>query len=482
MFKFLTLPFARTAKHRGHQIAVVGSGYVGLVTGACLAELGNQVTCVDADAGRIRTLLSGTVPFHEPGLRELVLRNRHLGRLDFSHSTADAVGGREYIFIAVGTPMNPDGSCDLSAVQVAAKQIAEGLTGDAIVVNKSTVPVGTADLVATIMREYQRHGADVTVVSNPEFLREGSAVSDFQNPDRVVIGADNADAIALMRELYAPLEAPIIVTNVRTAEMIKYAANAFLATKISFINEIADLCERLGADVTGVIAGAGADRRIGTASFNAGLGFGGSCFPKDVSALVDAAQMCGAPSQLLPAVLEVNRKRVDRVLANLRATLGGLADRRIAVLGLSFKPSTDDVRESPAMTLIEGLLACGATVTAHDPVAIPAARNVLSDRVRLVEDSYEAANDADAVLVATEWEHYKHLDFAVLKKLMRGDVVMDARNMFSPAVVNAAGLRYLGVGRTAPNAPAPADVRPAVTSAPAVGSALSLEVGPRTAA
>jgi UDPglucose 6-dehydrogenase len=430
-----------------HRIAVVGSGYVGLVTGASLAELGNRVVCIDSDATRVAALCRGDLPFHEPGLRELVLRNQHRGRLRFSTSTADGVAGCAFVFIAVGTPMSADGSCDLSALRAATLEIARHIEPDAILVNKSTAPVGTGDLIAALVREHRGDADGVRVVANPEFLREGSAVADVQSPDRIVIGAQEAGAVARMRGLYASIDAPVIVTDRRTAEMIKYTANAFLATKISFINEIADLCERLGADVTAVAAGAAADRRIGSAAFNAGLGFGGSCFPKDVSSLIDVAARCGAPSRLLPAVLAINRDRVERVVQNLIAATGDLRGARVGVLGLAFKGDTDDVRESPALAAIERLLCAGATVIAHDPVAVANARRALGERVTFAEDPYEAANGADALLIATDWAPYRALDFAVVKKRMRGAVVVDARNVCDPAVVSAAGLRYVGVGR-----------------------------------
>ncbi len=455
-----------------HRITVIGAGYVGLVTAACLAEIGNRVVCVDTDAERVAMLSRGELPFFEPGLRELVGRNGKLQRLRISSSTAEAVDGAEFVFIAVGTPMNADGSCDLSAVKLAARQIAESLTRDAIVIMKSTVPVGTAETVAAILREYA-HGARTLIVSNPEFLREGSAIADFRRPDRIIIGAHDPLAIARMRALYAPLRARVIVTDIRTSEMIKYASNAFLATKISFINEIADLCERIGADVTGVVRGAGADHRIGTASFNAGLGFGGSCFPKDVCALIDTAQNRGLSLRLLPTVLEVNRGRVESVVGNLRRALGGLSGRRIAVLGLAFKPKTDDVRESPALALIAQLLERGAVVSAHDPVAVKAARRILGERVEFCADAYDAADGADAVLVATEWEEYARLDFSSLKQRMSGDLFVDARNMCDASAITAVGLRYIGVGRAAARAVHPLPSRAAALSAdPAIAAAL----------
>jgi UDPglucose 6-dehydrogenase len=429
------------------RISVVGTGYVGLVTGGCFAELGNRVTCIDTDASKIQSLRDGKLPFYEPGLLELVLRNQHSGRLAFSDSIGAGIESARFVFIAVGTPMGPDGACDLTAVRLAARQIAEALNADSIVINKSTVPVETGDLVAAIIREHGKSDVRVSVVSNPEFLREGSAIADFMHPDRIVIGAEDGDALAAMQELYAPLEAPVIVTDVRTAEMIKYTANAFLATKISFINEVARLCEQVGADVKDVIAGAGSDKRIGTASFSAGLGFGGSCFPKDVFALLRIAESKGAPSRLLPAVMAVNADQVAHVVDTVRQSLDGLERKRVGVLGLSFKPGTDDVRESPAIALIEQLLAEGAVVAAHDPVAIPKARELLGGRVHFVNDSYEATNDADAVIVATDWNEYKQIDFAIVRKLMYGDLIMDGRNIYDPQLVAQAGLEYAGVGR-----------------------------------
>lgn len=455
------------------QITVIGAGYVGLVTAACLAEIGNRVACVDADAERVALLTHGEVPFFEPGLRELIARNARLERLRFLSSTAQALDGADFVFIAVGTPMNSDGSCDLSAVKLAARQIGESLSSDAIVVLKSTVPVGTADAVSAILRECGARGRRATIVSNPEFLREGSAIADFRRPDRVIIGAQDPAAVARMRALYAPLRTQIVVTDIRTSEMIKYASNAFLATKISFINEIADLCERVGADVTGVIRGAGADRRIGTASFNAGLGFGGSCFPKDVSALIESAQSRGLALRLLPAVLEINRGRIESVVNTLRRALGGIGGRRVAVLGLAFKPKTDDVRESPALALIAQLLERGAIVSAHDPVAVQAAGKVLGERVRLCTDAYAAAEDVDAVLIATEWEEYARLDFSLLKQRMSGDLVIDARNACDALAIVGAGLRYIGVGRVTPRAVHPLPSRaPALTTDSAIAAAL----------
>jgi UDPglucose 6-dehydrogenase len=335
----------------------------------------------------------------------------------------------------------------LDYVRGAAREIADALDSPKLVVNKSTVPVETGDLVAALIREYKRVEHEVHVVSNPEFLREGSAIADFMQPNRIVIGVSDPRAEAVMRELYEPLGAPIIATDVRTAEMIKYTANAFLATKISFINEIAAICERVGADVKDVVRGAGSDQRIGAAFMNPGLGFGGSCFPKDVRALCRMAQSHALTTDVLDAVLAVNDHQIQRTTARLSEALGGLEGRRVGLLGLAFKPQTDDVRESPAIALAERLIARGAVVTAHDPVAIQTARGTLGDRVTYASSEYEAARAADAVVVATDWSEYKQLDFSVIRDLMRGDVVFDARNVCEPREILGAGLRYFGVGR-----------------------------------
>ncbi len=435
------------------KIAVIGSGYVGLVTGTCFAELGNRVTCIDTDSKKIAGLKSGTLPFYEPGLLELVIRNQHSGRLGFADSVAEGIAEAEYIFIAVGTPMAANGEADLSFVRQAARDIARHLDHDAIVVNKSTVPVETGDLVSAIIREHRTREVCVCVVSNPEFLREGSAIADFMQPDRIVLGVSEDTSLRAMQELYAPLNANIFATDVRTAEIIKYTANAFLATKISFINEIANLCERVGADVKDVVAGAGSDRRIGTAFMNPGLGFGGSCFPKDISALNRIAEKCGLNSEILPAVMAVNRQQVDRVFEKLQAALGGVSGKAVGLLGLAFKPNTDDVRESPAITLATRILLAGGRLVAHDPVAIHNAKDVLPPDVRFVEDCYEAINDADAVVVATDWNEYKQIDFAIVRKLMVGTTIVDARNIYDPQLVSSYGLEYIGVGRAARKAP-----------------------------
>jgi len=430
------------------QIAVVGAGYVGLVTGACLAELGNVVTCIDNDPVKFASLREGEVPFFEPGLQELVARNQAAGRLGFRADVADGIKGRQIVFIAVGTPTGPDGQLDLRAIREAAQVIAESLDGPKIVVNKSTVPVQTADLVAGIISERNRGDHPVSVVSNPEFLREGSAVADFMKPDRIVIGVGDAHAEAALRELYAPLHAPIVVTDARTAEMIKLTANAFLAVKISFINEIANICEHNGADVNDVIAGAGSDARIGMQYMNPGLGFGGSCIPKDLRALVQIAEKSQVPARVLRAALEVNRERVDRAVQRLSELLDGLNGKRLAQLGLSFKPETDDIRESPAIALAKQLASEGAQLTVHDPVATEKAARVLGDSVRYAGSPYDAAADADAVIVATEWREYTQLDFTRLRAQMAGVVLFDLRNVYDPETVASHDLMYAGVRST----------------------------------
>lgn len=431
-------------------IAVIGTGYVGLVTGTCFAELGNQVVCIDTDAAKISALRTGKIPFYEPGLSDVVNRNVSAGRLKFTDQSSEGIRASEVIFIAVGTPMGDDGHADLTYVRQAARDIATHMNGPKLVVNKSTVPVETGDLVASIIREQRVENHEVSVVSNPEFLREGSAINDFMVPDRIVIGVSDSNSEAFMRDLYAPLNAPIVVTDVRTAEMIKYTANSFLATKISFINEIAHICDEVGADVTSVVLGAGTDKRIGTAFMNPGLGFGGSCFPKDVLALIKIAHRYDLTPKILDSVLDVNRQQIHHVCRRIEQQLGGIKGRHIGLLGLSFKPNTDDVRESPAIALAQALLELGAEITAHDPVAIQPARRILRDSVTYVDTSYEATNDADAVVVATDWNEYKNLDLAIIRKLMHGTTLVDARNLYDPEKVRGAGLHYIGIGRGVP--------------------------------
>jgi UDPglucose 6-dehydrogenase len=433
------------------RICVVGSGYVGLVTGTCFAELGNHVVCVDNDGEKVGSLRAGKVPFYEPGLSELMVRNQQVGRLSFTTSIAEGCAGAEFAFIAVGTPQGADGHADLQYVRAAARDIARSIDGPLIIVNKSTVPVETGDLVASIVREHKTSDHEVRVVSNPEFLREGSAVRDFMKPDRVVLGVSDPDVERTMRDLYSTLDDPqIIVTDVRTAEMIKYTANCFLATKISFMNEISQVCEVVGADILDVVAGVGSDRRIGHAFLNAGLGFGGSCFPKDLAAMAKIAEARGVVPRILQSVIDVNADQVGHVVQRMEFVLGDLHGKIIAVCGLSFKPDTDDIRDSQAIEIIRQFVAKGATVKAHDPVAQDVTRAATKDiksSLTFHATPYDCANDADAFLLATEWPEYRNVDFAVLRKLMKGDLVVDGRNIYPPAKVTDFGLRYLGVGR-----------------------------------
>ena len=427
-------------------ICVLGAGYVGLVTGACFADLGNRVTVLDIDEKKIEMLRRGETPIFEPGLSELIERNIAADRLHFTTSYAEGLKGAEFVFVAVGTPSGMDGEADLQYVRMAAESIAENMTHPLIVINKSTVPVGTGDWMADVIRKRQKEPIPFWVVSNPEFLREGSAIHDFMNPDRVVLGSMHREAAEKVAELHKPLRATIQITDLRTAEMIKYASNAFLATRISFINEIATICEQLGADVKEVAIGMGYDKRIGPHFLDAGLGFGGSCFPKDVRALEHMALIHGAHPQLLRAVLDINQHQRRQVVMRLRDTLGGLDERRIGLLGLSFKPNTDDMREAPSVDIARQLLREGARVQAYDPVAMSVAAQALP-QVRLVENAYEAAEGADALVLVTEWNEFRHLDMPRITSLMRGDVIIDGRNIWSPNRMAELGFRYFGIGR-----------------------------------
>ncbi len=428
------------------RITVIGAGYVGLVTGTCFADLGNRVVCLDIDERKIGMLCDGRVPIYEPGLEEMVRRNLKAGRLHFTTSYEEAVPQSDFVFIAVGTPEGVDGEADLKYVGMAAESVARVMDHPLIIVNKSTVPVGTGDWVADIVNRHKVHDVPFWVVSNPEFLREGSAIQDFLNPDRVVLGSLSREAAAKVAELYLPLRAPIIITDLRTAEMIKYASNAFLATRISFINEIASICEKLGADVKEVAVGMGYDKRIGHHFLDAGVGFGGSCFPKDVKALTHMAALHGCHPQLLRAVMEINRDKRLEVIQKLRDLLGGLRDTTIGLLGLAFKPNTDDIREAPAIEIAYLLHREGATVKGYDPVAMPNARRALPWLVT-AEDPYDLAADCDALVVVTEWNEFKHLDFARIHTLMRRPVVVDGRNIYDPEQMSSLGFVYRGMGR-----------------------------------
>lgn len=429
------------------KICVVGTGYVGLVTGTCFADLGNDVVCLDVDHERIDKLNQGEMPIYEPGLEQLVLQNAHSGRLHFTTDYTNALKGAEYAFIAVGTPSGTDGEADLQYVKSAAEAIADHVDWPIIVINKSTVPVGTGDWVAEVINQRRgNHPLQFSVVSNPEFLREGSAIGDFMNPDRVVLGSMQKEAAQQVSSLYQPLRCTIMITDLRTAEMIKYASNAFLATRISFINEIANICESLGADVTEVARGMGYDKRIGPSFLDAGLGWGGSCFPKDVKALEHMAVLHGTHPQLLQAVMEINRNQRRRAVMKLRKALGSLNEKTIGVLGIAFKPNTDDIRESPAVEIIHLLQNEGAHIKAYDPQAMPNAAKLLN-HVVLTETPYEVAEGADALLLATHWNEFTQLDFSRIHSLMRQPVLLDGRNLWDAEPLRALGFKYIGVGR-----------------------------------
>ncbi len=434
------------------RIAMIGTGYVGLVSGACFADFGHQVTCIDKDAGKISALQSGEIPIYEPGLNQLVASNAAAGRLDFSLDLKDAVAQADAVFIAVGTPSRRgDGHADLSYVHTAAREIAENLKGFTVVITKSTVPVGTGDDVERIITETNPK-ADVIVASNPEFLREGAAIRDFKHPDRIVVGTEDERARKVIAEIYRPLylnQAPIMYTGRRTAELIKYAANAFLATKITFINEIADLAERAGGDVQEVARGIGLDNRIGGKFLHAGPGFGGSCFPKDTRALVKTAQDYGVPLRIVEAVLAVNDTRKRAMARKVAAVLGGnLRNKTIGVLGLAFKPNTDDMREAPSIPLITALQDLGATVQAYDPVSMDQAKLELPD-VAYCDSPYSCATKADALVIVTEWEQFRALDLTRLKKEMAQPVIVDLRNIYRPSEMAEHGFTYSSVGRPA---------------------------------
>jgi UDPglucose 6-dehydrogenase len=432
------------------QIAMIGTGYVGLVSGACFSEFGHDVVCVDKDAAKIAALRSGEVPIFEPGIEPLVARNVAEGRLSFSTDLAAAVHGADAVFIAVGTPSRRgDGHADLAYVHAAAAEIGTALNGYTVIVTKSTVPVGTSREVARILRE-ARPDADFDVASNPEFLREGAAISDFMRPDRVVIGTGSERAREVLGRVYRPLyliETPIIFTEPETAELIKYAANAFLATKITFINEMADLCEKLGADVHDVARGIGLDGRIGRKFLHAGPGFGGSCFPKDTLALVRTAAQAGAPTRIVESVIAVNDARKRQMAAKIVEHCGGsVAGKTIAVLGLTFKPNTDDMRDAPSLDIIPALIEAGATVRAYDPEGLDEAKKLL-DGVAWCEGAYEALEGADALVIITEWNAFRALDLARVKELMKAPVMVDLRNIYDPREMAAAGFDYTGIGR-----------------------------------
>src|SRR5687767_6373376 len=430
------------------KIAVVGTGYVGLVLGACLAESGNDVTCVDKDTSKVALLRRGKVPFYEPGLEELVKRNKAEGRLVFTTELPKAVRASEVVFIAVGTPQGEDGSADLRHVMNVARDIARAMNGYKVIVNKSTVPVGTAEKVREIVRRETTH--PFSVVSNPEFLKQGAAIEDFMKPDRVVIGAEDPRATELMLELYSPFTrtgAPIMVMDCASAELTKYAANAMLATRISFMNEVANLCEAVGADVDHVRKAIGSDKRIGSSFLFPGVGYGGSCFPKDVQAMMRFASDQDYDFKILRAVQDVNLRQKTRLYSKLKAHFGQLKGKTIAVWGLAFKPKTDDMREAPAVPFIEALIAAGATVQAYDPEAMKVAQGIFGKKITYAPNNYDALKGADALAIVTEWNEFRRPDFARMRALMRSPNIFDGRNLFTPEQMKQSGFTYHSIGR-----------------------------------
>jgi len=430
-------------------IGIIGAGYVGLVTGACFAEFGIFVTCVDKDEHKIKSLKKGKIPFYEPGLDTLVQKNVAQGRLKFTTKIAKAVESSLVIFIAVGTPRRGDGSADLKYVEGVAQEIAGHIDGYRVIVTKSTVPVGTGEKIREIISQNLREQTDFDIVSNPEFLREGSAIEDFMRPNRIVIGAKSAQAVAIMQDLYKPLyliETPFVITNIETAELIKYAANSFLATKISFINEISNLCERIGADVHMVAKGMGLDQRIGPKFLHPGPGFGGSCLPKDTSALLKIAEAHDVQLGIIDAAVSANENQRTYMVQKIRDEMGSLRNKTLAVLGLAFKPNTDDIRDAPALTIIQGLQKEGAKIRTYDPVAMKeAARQI--PKMKCCKDAYDAVKGADAVVLITEWNQFRNLDLARIITLLREPFFFDLRNVYDPQKMKAKGFRYFSVGR-----------------------------------
>jgi len=431
-------------------IGVIGTGYVGLVTGACFAEFGIFVTCVDKDVSKIRALKKGIIPFYEPGLDALVQKNVKNGRLKFSTKIGDAVDSSLAIFIAVGTPPRGDGSADMQHVEQVADEIARHIKDYKVIVTKSTVPVGTGARLREIISKRLKEQADFDIVSNPEFLREGSAIEDFMRPNRVVLGSSSHQAVAIMKDLYRPLyllDTPFVVTTVETAELIKYASNSFLAVKISFINELSELCEKVGADVKIVARGMGLDQRIGSKFLHTGPGYGGSCFPKDTRALLTIAGERGIDLGIVQAAVHANEHQKDRIVEKIRLGMGTLKGKTVAVLGLAFKPNTNDMREAPAVHIIEKLLKEKAAIRAFDPAAVEDAKVVLGKRIKYAGNSYECVKGADAVVIMTEWNEFRNLDLAKIKKLLKAPVFFDLRNIYEPEKMKKLGFKYFCVGR-----------------------------------
>lgn len=428
------------------KIAIIGSGHVGLVTGACFADLGNDVMCVDHDKNKIGILKRGSIPFYEPGLLELMRKNKVQKRLRFTNSIADAVRFAKVIFLCVGTPSRENGEADLSAVEHVAREIAAHLTDYRLIVEKSTVPVETGAQVEQTIKENNRKKVPFDVASNPEFLREGSAVQDFFSPDRIVVGVESARAEKLLLELYRPFKVPVIVTDIRSAELIKHASNSFLATKISFINWVGQICEKVGADVNKVAEGMGADRRIGKSFLNAGVGFGGSCFPKDLAAFTQIGEKLNVPSNFLKEVRLINEAQKTNFVKKIQEALWNFRGKTVGVLGLSFKPETDDMRFAPSLAVLERLLAEGVRIKAYDPKAMPAAKKLLRE-IMFAKNAYEACRGADAALVLTEWREFRELDLKRLKQVLKRPLVIDGRNIYDPKLMAKLGFRYVSVGR-----------------------------------
>ncbi len=432
------------------KLTIIGSGYVGLTTGACFAEVGHHVVCVDNDPKKVETLLAGQIPIYEPGLEAMVKKNVAAKRLRFTTSTEEGVDHGEVLFIAVPTPPQPDGSVDLSFIEKVAREISQYLGSYRVIVDKSTVPVKTGDRVAQTIRRYAKPGVEFDVVSNPEFLREGSAVADLMKPDRIVIGGNSDRALALMQKVYEPFVSPVLVTDINSAELIKHAANSFLALKISYINALSEICETSGADVLKVAEGIGADKRIGRDFLNAGLGYGGSCFPKDIAAFIAISEQMGIPFNLLKEVQRINKRQLDRFLDSIREALWVLKDKKLAVWGIAFKPNTDDVRSSVAADLVEKLVAEGANVSVYDPKAMEKAQGLaFADKITFATSALEAARGTEALIIATEWAEFASVDLAELREVMRTPLIFDGRNLIDPVAAADFGFQYRGIGRGA---------------------------------